>query len=116
MKSKKEWVYTGRKNNGKPKFRVYTNQTAEHVKEYLDKKGIAYVHHKRPKMFFIFKEKEPSSRYAPRYAYYYTTGMWGNDKRTKHYYSNGIEHFIETYYTTLEESIKYWEDKNNEEE
>lgn len=112
--SEGKWTYTGRRSNGKPRFRKYTNQTAEYVKEYLDKKGITYLCLDHPAMFFIYKEKEPTSRYAPRYAYYYTTGQWGSDKRTKHYHSNGIEHFIETYYQTIEESDKYWSSKNDE--
>jgi len=111
-----KWEYVGRKSNGEPKFRKFTHQSVEHVKEYLDEKGIAYMYVDHPKMFFIYKEKEPKDRYAPRYSYYYTTGMWGSDKRRKHYHSKGIEHFIDTYYTTLEESKKYWETKNNEEE
>jgi len=111
MTSENKWVYKGTNSKGKRKFRIYTDDTKDDVINYLNKKGIAYVYHPKASMFFIYKEKEPKDEYAPRYAYYYTTGMWGNDTRSKHYYSKGIEHFIETYYETLDETKKYWESK-----
>jgi hypothetical protein len=106
MEKENGWVYAGSDSKGKPKFRKYTGQTIEHVKEYLDNKGIAYYVHER--------DKEPSSRYSSRYSYYYTTGRWGSDKRKKHYHSDGIEHFMETYYRTAEEEKSYWDKLNKE--
>ena len=111
---KEGWVYVGRKSNGEPKFRKFTNQTMEYVKEYLDSKGIVYFVHEAQCLFFIYKEKEPKSRYSPRYSYYYTTGQWGGDKRRKHYHSDGIEHFIENYYRTVEQDKEYWESKDKD--
>ena len=95
------WRYVGRTKSGKPKFRKYTDQSIEHVKEYLDGMGIAYLVDTRGFLIFIYREKEPKSRYSPRYSYYYTTGRWGSDKRNKHYHSDGIEHFMEKYFTPL---------------
>ena len=113
-KQKKEgWSYVGKNSKGEPKFRRYIDQTLEDVKEYLDAKGIKYVVHEKIGLMFIYKDKEPKSRYSSRYAYYYTTGKWGSDKRTKHYHSDGIEHFIEKFYMTTEETIKYWNEKDN---
>lgn len=108
------WVYAGRNSKGEPKFKKPTNQTLEYVKEYLDNKGIAYVVHEKQSLMFIYKDKEPQTRYSKRYAYYYTTGRWGDDKRKKHYHSDGIEHFIETYYRTTEEDRAYWDQVNAE--
>ena len=109
---KKGWVYVGRKANGEVKFRKYTEQSLEHVKSYLDLKGISYVVYEKPCLIFIYKEKDPVNEYRPRYSYYYTTGQWGDDKRRKHYHSDGIEHFISTYFKTLEEDKAYWDSKN----
>jgi len=108
------WTYVGRNSKGEPKFRKYTGQTLEHVKEYLDNKGIAYYVHERQALVFIYKDKEPNSRYSRRYSYYYTTGRWGSDKRNKHYHSDGIEHFMETYYKTTEQEKDYWDILNKE--
>lgn len=113
-KDKKGWVYVGRKKNGQPKFRKFTHQTEEHVKQYLDDLGIAYMIVPRVKMFFIYKDKEPECRYSARYSYYYTTGQWGSDNRQKHYHSDGIEHFINTYYKTTEDEAAYWSAKRDE--
>tara|TARA_R110001606_G_scaffold181571_1_gene328311 strand:+ start:1525 stop:1902 length:378 start_codon:yes stop_codon:yes gene_type:complete len=113
-KDKKGWVYVGRKKNGEAKFRKFTNQTEEHVKQYLDGMGIAYMVIPRVKMFFIYKDKQPTCRYSPRYSYYYTTGQWGGDKRQKHYHSEGIEHFMGTHYKTTEEEAAFWADKKGE--
>ena len=110
---KEGWVYVGRKSNGEPKFRKFTNQTLEYVKDYLDSKGIVYFVYEGQALFFIYKEKEPKSRYSARYSYYYTTGQWGSHKRKKHYHSDGIEHFIEKYYRTIEEDKEYWESKES---
>ena len=96
------WVYKGRDKKGKPKFTKYTNQSLEYVKAYLDSKGIPYMSEPKASLLFIYKEIKPEDRYAPRYSYYYTTGRWGSDKRSKHYHSEGIEHFIETYYRSLD--------------
>jgi len=110
-RDKKSWVYVGRKKNGKPKFRKFTNQSEEFVRAYLDELGISYIVYPNIKMFFVYKDKNPDDRYAPRYSYYYSTGQWGNDKRNKHYHSDGIEHFIDTYYTTAEQEAAYWSKK-----
>ena len=95
---KKGWVYSGRDKEGKPKFKRYTNQSLEHVKSYLDERGLAYIVYEAQRLMFIYKEKEPECQYSSRYAYYYSTGRWGSPTRRKHYHSEGIEHFIETYY------------------
>lgn len=110
-KKKDGWVYVGRKKNGQPKFRKFTNESEEFVKKYLDDKGIAYMVVPKVKLFFIYKDKEPNSRYASRYSYYYSTGQWGSDKRQKHYHSDGIEHFMDTYYRTTEEDAIFWDNK-----
>lgn len=112
-KTKKGWVYVGRKKNGQPKYRKYTDQTEEYVKKYLDDRGTAYMVVPRVKLLFIYKDKEPTSRYAPRYSYYYSTGQWGSDKRQKHYHSDGIEHFMDTYYKTTEEETIFWSSKKD---
>ena len=104
------WTYVGKNSKGEPKFRKYTNETLEYVKDFLDKKEIAYFVREQQALIFIYKEKDPASMYSSRYAYYYTTGRWGSDKRKKHYHSDGIEHFMSTYYTTVEQDKKYWGD------
>lgn len=113
-KKKNGWVYVGRKKNGKPKFRKFTNQSEDHVRSYLDSLGIAYIVYPKIKMFFIYKSKEPEDRYSPRYSYYYSTGQWGSDKRSKHYHSDGIEHFMGTYYKSSSEDAEYWSKKKDE--
>jgi len=105
----KEWTYVGKNSKGEPKFKRYTEETLEFVKDYLDSKGIAYFVHEAQNLIFIYKEKEPKNRYSSRYAYYYTTGRWGNDRRSKHYHSDGIEHFITKYYQTAEQEKEYWD-------
>ena len=110
------WVYDGKTSKGESKFRRPTNQTLEHVTKYLDSKELAYFVHEQQALIFIYKEPNPTDRYSPRYAYYYTTGKWGNDKRKKHYHSNGIEHFVETYHRTKEQTRKYWDKFNKENE
>jgi len=107
------WTYVGRNSKGEPKFRKPTNQTLEFVKDYLDNKGLAYFVHENQSLLFIYKDKEPQSRYSSRYSYYYTTGKWGSDKRKKHYHSNGIEHFVETYYRSREQDKIYWDEIND---
>jgi hypothetical protein len=102
------WTYVGRNSKGEPKFRKPTNQTLEFVKDYLDNKGLAYFVHENQALLFIYKDKEPQSRYSSRYSYYYTTGKWGSDKRKKHYHSKSIEHFVETYYSSREQDKIYW--------
>ena len=104
------WTYVGKNSKGESKFRKYTNETLEYVKDFLDKKEIAYFVREQQALIFIYKEKDPASMYSSRYAYYYTTGRWGSDKRRKHYHSDGIEHFMSTYYTTVEQDKKYWDD------
>ena len=104
------WTYVGKNSKGEPKFRKYTNETLEYVKDFLDKKEIAYFVREQQALIFIYKEKDPASMYSSRYAYYYTTGRWGSDKRRKHYHSDGIEHFMSTYYTTVEQDKKYCDD------
>ena len=111
--NKEGWVYVGSNSKGEPKFRKYTNQTLEFVKDYLDKKGLAYFVHEKQSLIFIYKDKEPKSRFSSRYAYYYTTGMWGSDKRKKHYQSKGIEHFVETYYRSREQDQIYWDNQED---
>ena len=108
---KNGWVYVGRYKNGKPKFRKYTNESEEYVRSRLDEAGIAYVVETKANMFFIYKDKEPKTRYSSRYSYYYTTGQWGSDKRKQHYHSDGIDNFIEKYYKTTEQDKKEWKDK-----
>tara|TARA_R110000737_G_C14566175_1_gene483215 strand:- start:91 stop:465 length:375 start_codon:yes stop_codon:yes gene_type:complete len=93
-----KWEYAGRNKNGKPRFRRPTNQTLAYVKKYLDKKGITYLVEESATMIFIYKDKDPKGRQYSKYAYYYTTGRWGDDSRKKHYHSAGIEDFINTYY------------------
>jgi len=109
----KGYVYAGRDAKGKPKFKKYTNEDLEYVKKYLDDKSIAYFVHEQQKLIFIYKDKEPKNRYSSRYSYYYSTGKWGSDKRNKHYHSDGVDHFITTYYKTTEETIKYWKSKDD---
>ena len=113
-KNPSEWQYVGKNSKGEPKFRRYTNQTLEYVKEYLDNLDIVYLARPEASVIFIYREKDPKSQYSSRYSYYYTTGRWGNDKRSKHYHSNGIEHFMEKYYTTLEEGKLKWEQNKQE--
>ena len=108
----KGWTYVGRNSKGEPKFRKYTGQTLEYVKEYLDNKDIAYIVHEKQALMFIYQDKDPKGRYSKRYSFYYTTGRWGSDKRNKHYHSDGIEHFIEKYYKTTEEEKHYWDKLN----
>ena len=103
------WTYVGKNSKGESKFRKYTNETLEYVKDFLDKKEIAYFVREQQALIFIYKEKDPASMYSSRYAYYYTTGRWGSDKRRKHYHSEGIEHFMNTYYTTVEQDKEYWD-------
>jgi|TARA_R110000737_G_scaffold25652_3_gene44513 hypothetical protein len=107
------WTYSGRNSKGEPKFRRPTNQTIEFVKAYLDTKELAYFVHENQALLFIYKDKEPKSRYSPRYAYYYTTGKWGSDKRKTHYHSKGVEHFVETYYRSREQDQIYWDKLND---
>ena len=109
------WRYVGKNSKGVPKFRKDTNQTLDHVVEYLDKRGVTYLTKPEAYVVFIYKDKEPKSQYSSRYSYYYTTGRWGDDKRRKHYHSNGIEHFMENYYTTAEESRAKWKQKEQKE-
>ena len=110
----KGWTYVGRNSKGEPKFRKYTGQTLEYVKEYLDNKDIAYIVHEKQALMFIYQDKNPKGRYSKRYSFYYTTGRWGSDKRNKHYHSDGIEHFIEKYYKTTEQEKHYWDKLNAE--
>ena len=98
---KSNWVYAGRKK-GKPKFKWQTNQTLEQVKAYLDSKGIDYLVHESTALIFIYRTAKPESEYAPRYAYYYTTGRWGDDTRRKHYQAKNIEDFVTRFYIPLE--------------
>ena len=115
-KKKEGWVYIGKNSKGEPKFRRYINESLNYVKEYLDSKGIKYLVDERIAHMFIYKDKNPESRYSPRYAYYYSTGRWGSDKRNKHYYSDGIKHFIDKFYMTTEETKEYWRKKNEGED
>jgi|TARA_R110001592_G_scaffold173022_1_gene411678 hypothetical protein len=110
-KNKLGWNYIGKNSKGEPKFRRYIDQTLEDVKKYLDAKGLQYLVHEDIACMFIYKDKEPESRYSSRYVYYYTTGRWGSDKRRKHYYSDGIKHFIEKFYMTTEQTKEYWNKK-----
>lgn len=110
------WQYVGKNSKGEPKFRKYTNQTLEHVIQYLDSLNIVYLVKAEASLIFIYKDKEPKSQYSSRYSYYYTTGRWGDDKRNKHYHSNSIEHFMEKYYLSAEESKIRWEQKKQEKE
>jgi hypothetical protein len=108
--SKEEgWSYVGRNSKGEPKFRKPTNQTLEFVKDYLDNKRLAFFVPEKQYLLYIYKDKEPQSRYSSRYSYYYTTGKWGRDKRKKYYHSKGIEHFVETYYKSREQDQIYWD-------
>jgi len=107
------WTYVGRNSKGEPRFRKPTNQTLEVVKEYLDNKELAYFVHENQALIFIYKDKAPQSRYSSRYSYYYTPGKWGSDKRKKHYHSNSIEHFVETYYRSREQDKIYWDGIND---
>ena len=112
-KDKKGWTYVGRTKQGKPKFRKYTGQSLEYVKEYLDNKGIAYLVHEKQALLFIYKDKEPTSSWSRRYSYYYTTGRWGKDRgEPKHFHSEGIENFIEDYFKTTEQEKAYWDELN----
>lgn len=110
------WTYVGKNSKGESKFRKYTNETLEYVKDFLDKKEIAYFVREQQALIFIYKEKDPASMYSSRYAYYYTTGRWGSDKRRKHYHSEGIEHFMNTYYTTVEQDKEYWDNLKAQED
>ena len=110
-KNKLGWNYVGKNSKGEPKFRRYIDQTLEDVKKYLDAKGLQYLVHEDIACMFIYKDKEPENRYSSRYVYYYTTGRWGSDKRSKHYYSDGIKHFIEKFYMTTEQTKEYWNKK-----
>ena len=110
------WTYVGKNSKGESKFRKYTNETLEYVKDFLDKKEIAYFVREQQALIFIYKEKDPASMYSSRYAYYYTTGRWGSDKRRKHYHSDGIEHFMNTYYTTVEQDKEYWDNLKAQED
>ena len=112
----KGWTYVGKNSKGESKFRKYTNETLEYVKDFLDKKEIAYFVREQQALIFIYKEKDPASMYSSRYAYYYTTGRWGSDKRRKHYHSDGIEHFMNTYYTTVEQDKEYWDNLKAQED
>jgi len=110
------WEYTGRNSKGKPKFRRPTNQTLDYVKSYLDELDVVYLVREAATLIFIYKDKDPVSMYSPRYAYYYSTGRWGSDRRNKHYHSKGIEDFMENYYTTSEEARARWADKSKGED
>ena len=37
------WIFAGRDSKGKPKFRRNTNETLDYVKDFLDKKEVAYL-------------------------------------------------------------------------
>ena len=113
-KKESEWVYAGTNSKGEPKFRRYTNQTLQHVTVYLDSLGVSYLVKESATLIFIYKEKEPKSQYSSRYAYYYSTGRWGTAKRSKHYHSEGIEHFMKTYYETSGQARSWWEEKEKE--
>ena len=104
------WKFKGIKK-GRKNFQWRTNQTLEHVKEYLDNKNINYIVHEKPKMLFIYRVSNPTSEYSERYSYYYTSGRWGDDTRTKHYSSKGIEDFIERFYKPSEIAYDVNEDK-----
>jgi len=108
---KDEWIFTGCNSKGKPKFSRLTNQTLEHVLEYLKKHDVAYLVYEGPRLIFIFQDKEPKNAHSKRYAYYYTTGRWGSDKRNKHYHSRGIEDFMKNYYLTTEQAKERWGNK-----
>lgn len=104
------WKYTGRNAKGEAKYKKYTHQTLEHVKQYLDSLDICYRVCESAPIVFIYRDKEPKSVYSSRYSYYYTTGRWGNDRRNKHYHANSIEHFMQTYYTSSEQQDA-WNEK-----
>lgn len=99
-----QWKYVGYGKKTGPKFRRYTGETAEDVVAYLKKVGVSCRVENEGNLVFIYKEQEPSDRFSPRYSYYPTTGRWGDDTRSKHYHSNGIEDFMSKYYETLEET------------
>lgn len=109
------WEYVGKNSKGEAKFKRYTDQTLEHVQNYLDTLGVLYYAPEHGSVLFIYKDKEPESIYSSRYSYYYTTGRWGSDKRKKHYHSNGIEHFMQTYYKTTEQEKEFWEQRKSQE-
>ena len=50
------WTYVGKNSKGEPKFRKYTNETLEYVKDFLDKKEIAYFVREQQALIFIYKD------------------------------------------------------------
>jgi len=103
-KTESNWVYVGYGKKTGPKFRRYTGETLEYIKDYLNNLGVPFRVENNGNLLFIYKESEPEGRFSPRYSYYPTTGRWGKDNRSKHYHSKGIEDFMTNYYETLEES------------
>lgn len=94
------WQYNGRNARGEVKFKRYTHQSIEHVKQYLDALGIYYRVCDTTRIVFIYRDREPVSVYSSHYCYYYTTGRWAGVKNNKHYHSDSIEHFMQKYYRT----------------
>ena len=91
-----DWVYVGKKKDGTPKLRKYTNETAEFVADILNERGIPFEFKESAKMFRIYHPEKHK-----QYQYFYTTGQWGqyfyNKRPDKHYHSNGIVEFLDKY-------------------
>ena len=88
-----EYYFDRVNSKGETIFRRDTNESLEHVKNYLNSKNIEYEVKEQAHMIKVFTKGRD-------YSYYYTTGRWAPYKKylggypKKHYHSKGIEDFI----------------------
>lgn len=105
------WIFTGNKSDGSPRFKRPTGEKFTYVAKVLQERGISYLHRESICLVLIYKEPNLNGfEFAPRYGYYYTTGRWNSSGRINgKYHSKGIEHFLDTYYSTSGKMALYWE-------
>lgn len=94
-----DWEYTRKDTRGNPVLHKRTDETENDVKEFLDARNIKYRHTEGADFFEIYPEEaSPRNRKGEPYMYTWEHGRWGI--RIPSYHSNGIQHFIDTYFQT----------------
>jgi hypothetical protein len=104
-----DWKFDRVNSKGEIVWRSNTYEDLEYVTDYLNKKYIKYEVKEKAQMLKIKYKKI-------FYAYYYTTGRWSpyvkKNFPEKHYYSKGIEDFVNRFlfsklkFEPLEEKIE----------
>tara|TARA_R100001224_G_scaffold99693_2_gene70456 strand:- start:848 stop:1375 length:528 start_codon:yes stop_codon:yes gene_type:complete len=79
-------------------FKIYTNQSSEHVENYLTDKGLTFNYHHHA---FYIDDPDPTKHWRA-YQYFYTTGRWAvmhNKRNVKqmHYCCKDVETLVEKY-------------------